>query len=121
MLSRYSIRQSKSLAPHRSAFAGTALSVAYGLQMVKGDNRYLDPMRDMIHTAANFAVPGKYLVEAIPALQYVPQWFPGAAFKREAAAAEKRFKVILRQLVDAGIGLRQQWAGRSWCVGRQLA
>ena len=41
----------------------------------------------MLETATAFTVPGKYLVEALPALQYLPQWFPGAAFKREAAVA----------------------------------
>ena len=71
--------------------------------MVKGDSTYLGQLREMVHTAGSFAVPGKYLVEAIPALQYIPEWFPGAAFKREAAAAKKRLGMILRQLVDAGI------------------
>ena len=71
--------------------------------MMKGNSTYLDQLREMVHTAGSFAVPGKYLVEAIPALQYIPEWFPGAAFKREAAAAKKRLGMILRQLVDAGI------------------
>ena len=86
-----------------SAFAGTALSVAYGLEIPKGDETYLHEIREMLETATAFTVPGKYLVEALPALQYMPQWFPGAAFKREAAVASMRIRAILRQLLHAGI------------------
>jgi hypothetical protein len=28
--------------------------------------------------------PGAFLVDAMPMLQYVPRWFPGADFKRKA-------------------------------------
>ncbi|KAI0687567.1 cytochrome P450 [Earliella scabrosa] len=85
------------------AFAGTALSVAYGLEIPKGDETYLHEIREMLETATAFTVPGKYLVEALPALQYLPQWFPGATFKREAAVASMRIRAILRQLLHAGI------------------
>ncbi len=30
------------------------------------------------------ARPGQYLVDFIPILKYVPEWFPGAGFKRTA-------------------------------------
>ncbi|KXN87205.1 O-methylsterigmatocystin oxidoreductase [Leucoagaricus sp. SymC.cos] len=29
-------------------------------------------------------VPGKYVVDALPFLKYIPEWFPGAGFKKEA-------------------------------------
>lgn len=85
-----------------SAFSGTALHIAYGLEVSEGDDTYVRALRDMLDAGTAFAVPGKYLVEVLPVLQYLPEWFPGAAFKREAAAANKRLRVILRELFQAG-------------------
>jgi hypothetical protein len=34
--------------------------------------------------------PGLFLADIIPELRYVPAWFPGAGFKKEAAFAKKR-------------------------------
>ena len=34
-------------------------------------------------------VPGRYAVDAIPILERLPSWFPGAGFKRYAAEAER--------------------------------
>lgn len=31
------------------------------------------------------AIPGTYLVDAVPMLRYVPAWFPWAEFKRKAS------------------------------------
>lgn len=30
------------------------------------------------------SAPGKYLVDTISWLKYIPEWFPGAKFKRDA-------------------------------------
>jgi hypothetical protein len=34
-------------------------------------------------------IPGAFLVDSIPILKYVPEWFPGAKFQRKAAVLRK--------------------------------
>lgn len=47
-----------------------------------------DPWIDLAEQAmlasASAAVPGKFLVDVIPWLKYIPEWFPGAGFQRQA-------------------------------------
>jgi hypothetical protein len=35
------------------------------------------------------AIPGAFLVDVIPLLKYVPEWFPGAGFQKKAKAWKK--------------------------------
>ena len=46
-------------------------------------------------------VPGRYAVDAIPILERLPSWFPGAGFKRYAAEAEREISAIVDRLHDA--------------------
>ncbi|KAI0742050.1 CyP450 monooxygenase [Daedaleopsis nitida] len=85
-----------------AAFSGTALRIAYGLEVSEEDDTYVRALREMLDAGTAFAVPGKYLVEVLPILQYLPGCLPGAAFKREAAAASKRMRAILQELFQAG-------------------
>lgn len=45
-------------------------------------------------------IPGTYLVDTFPMLQYVPAWFPWAGFKRKAAYE----RGIVGQMVDKPLG-----------------
>ena len=45
--------------------------------------------------------PGKYLVEVFPFLQHVPQWMPGAQFKRYVAVWKTTIADTRNKLFDA--------------------
>ncbi|KAJ2930258.1 hypothetical protein H1R20_g6806, partial [Candolleomyces eurysporus] len=68
----------------RQLTAETILSVAYGIQIQQQNDPYVQLAEAANEGAIMAAVPGKFLVEAIPILKYVPAWFPGASFKRKA-------------------------------------
>jgi hypothetical protein len=67
-----------------STVGGLGLSLTYGLPI----QRRNDPLVKFADTIARILsdniIPGKYLVEVLPALRYLPSWFPGAGFKRYA-------------------------------------
>ncbi|KAF8641537.1 hypothetical protein AX16_009914 [Volvariella volvacea WC 439] len=69
--------------------AAVILRVAYGYE-VKGDP---DPFVELVQTGmkqfADAVTPGRYLVEMVPWLQYIPSWFPGAGFKKTARGYRK--------------------------------
>lgn len=56
-----------------------------------------DPLSRMVRSQAEFLLNGfsrHYWVNDIPALRYVPSWFPGAKFKRDAAQCREDILTI---------------------------
>ena len=43
----------------------------------------------MADRGQTITVPGRFVVEVIPWLRFLPQWLPGAGFKRWAAEAKR--------------------------------
>ncbi|KAJ6559613.1 cytochrome P450 [Mycena capillaripes] len=65
------------------------VSVTYGIDVLPVNDPYVALAEEAVESAAGAAVPGRFLVDFIPVLKYVPAWFPGADFKR--IAREGRF------------------------------
>ncbi|TFK36285.1 cytochrome P450 [Crucibulum laeve] len=86
----------------RHTFAATIMDVAYGIKVQESNDPYISNAEEALHGLAEAGVAGKFLVDLIPVLKYVPSWFPGAGFKRKAArwrkvngdVAEKPFKAV---------------------------
>ncbi|KAI0755203.1 CyP450 monooxygenase [Daedaleopsis nitida] len=69
----------------RYTFASAIFDVTYGVQVAdEGDTR-IALIEKTIEGGQAFT-PGRYLVELLPFLRYVPEWMPGAGFQREFAA-----------------------------------
>ncbi|KAJ6559693.1 cytochrome P450 [Mycena capillaripes] len=60
------------------------VSVTYGIDVLPVNDPYVALAEEAVESAAGAAVPGRFLVDSIPVLKYVPEWFPGADFKRIA-------------------------------------
>ncbi|KAF8992253.1 cytochrome P450 [Cyathus striatus] len=73
----------------RHAIGGIILSLAYGIDIKKTDDPFVNLAEEAIRTLGIAAVPGTFLVDIIPALKYLPEWFPGAGFKRTAREWKK--------------------------------
>ncbi|TFK61436.1 cytochrome P450 [Pluteus cervinus] len=84
---------------HLTGFS--VLSTAYGIEVKpRGDPLVQLAERAMyaISRAGNF---GSYLVDFMPILKYIPTWFPGAQFKRDA----REWSKYVKALPDAGFRL----------------
>jgi len=64
-------------------------STVYGIQINSADDEYITTVKGAVKQIAHMATPGAALVEFIPLLRYVPSWFPGAQFKRNAEEWKK--------------------------------
>jgi hypothetical protein len=91
-----------------NSFAGgVTLNLAYGIDIKPENDPYINISERAIGLLNQASAPGKYFVDSIPWLKYVPDWFPGAQFKRDAkewrkAALEFRdapFEATKRDLV----------------------
>ncbi|PFH46818.1 hypothetical protein AMATHDRAFT_198914 [Amanita thiersii Skay4041] len=79
----------------RYRFGAAVLDVAYGINVLPVDDPYLAVSEEAVEGFLKAANPGTFLVDMIPAMKYIPSWFPGAIFQR--FASEQRRIVALSQ------------------------
>ncbi|TFK73143.1 cytochrome P450 [Pluteus cervinus] len=72
------------------------LSIAYGLDIKPSGDPYVAIADKANEGLAKAGSLPSYLVDAIPSLKYLPEWFPGAKFKRDARVWAK-FARALRE------------------------
>ncbi|KXN81232.1 O-methylsterigmatocystin oxidoreductase [Leucoagaricus sp. SymC.cos] len=75
----------------RNGVGGSILSLAYGFPIKRVNDPWIKLAEQGMHSLTSAAAPGKYAVDVIPALKYLPAWFPGAGFQREAKEWKKTF------------------------------
>ncbi|XHF99537.1 hypothetical protein AWENTII_003037 [Aspergillus wentii] len=85
------MRKPQDLVQHiRTETGAVILKISYGYTIEPHGN---DPLVDLVNQSMDefsfAATPGKWLVDFMPILKYVPSWFPGAEFKRKAKAWNK--------------------------------
>ncbi|KAI0634619.1 cytochrome P450 [Trametes polyzona] len=68
----------------RLGFASSILRIAYGIELGGMEDEYVSIAEAAMAVFNKAFVPGKYTVESLPFLRFLPSWFPGATFKREA-------------------------------------
>ncbi|KAI0035465.1 cytochrome P450 oxidoreductase [Vararia minispora EC-137] len=95
----------------RSAISAMFLKITHGYAIER--NRP-DPLITLIEKAAHefylASAPGKWLVDLLPWLYHIPDWLPGAGFKRAAA----RFRDTNIKQVEVPIRfVKAQMAGKS--------
>ncbi|ETW78166.1 cytochrome P450 monooxygenase 95 [Heterobasidion irregulare TC 32-1] len=56
----------------------------YGHTVVDGNDPYVHLVDKASQSTSEAAVPGAFLVDLFPSFKYVPEWVPGASFKRKA-------------------------------------
>ncbi|KAI9375047.1 cytochrome P450 [Aspergillus egyptiacus] len=102
------LEQPDDLVQHIRTEAGAViLKIAYGYNIEPHGS---DPLVDLANEAlANFSAagtPGAWMVDTMPFLKLIPGWFPGAGFKRTAAAwknnlittIEKPYRFVVQQM-----------------------
>ncbi|KAJ7476689.1 cytochrome P450 [Mycena latifolia] len=72
------------------------MSVAYGIDVLPKNDPYVTLAEHAVQSLAIASVPGTFLVDSIPLLKYVPEWFPGAKFQRKA----REWRKLSRSMVD---------------------
>ncbi|KAJ8474341.1 hypothetical protein ONZ51_g7280 [Trametes cubensis] len=80
--------------------ASSILRVTYGIDIDKESTPYLTIATEAMATFAATFVPGKYFVEVLPILRYIPWWVPGAQFKKDG----KAWKPRVQRLTDTPWG-----------------
>ncbi|KAL1692795.1 cytochrome P450 [Schizophyllum commune] len=91
-------REPKRFREHAVHMSGSLiLAVAYGYHAKPDNDPIVRAANDAIEVFNLAASPSAYLVNLIPALKYVPEWVPGAGFKRQA----RLWRPLYGRMVDA--------------------
>ncbi|KAI0633841.1 cytochrome P450 [Trametes polyzona] len=80
----------------RVTFASMVMSIAYGIEVRGPDDELSRLAGEALSLFNEISVPGKYMVETLPWLRFIPSWFPGAKFKRDSQA----WKTIVHRFRD---------------------
>ena len=87
--------------PYR-AIARMMLRVTYGIEIADRDDDYLKMMERVAHGGDGILAPGRFYVEVFNFLQYIPEWFPGATFKRESSRLRRDCEIMRTTLFNVG-------------------
>ena len=84
-----------------SLVGSTSISMTYGINVQPYNDPYIKIVNESLAASSVLIAPGPFLVDIIPILKYVPEWFPGAKFQRTAAMTRK-LAAIIRNATFAG-------------------
>ncbi|KAF9016298.1 cytochrome P450 [Hymenopellis radicata] len=71
------------------------LRIVYGYDVTVKYPDYLALAEEAMRQIIEASTPGKYLVELMPFLKHIPEWVPGAGFKRQAALYKKTTEALI--------------------------
>ena len=63
--------------------------MTYSINVQPYNDPYIKIAEEGVGAAGELLIPGAFLVDIIPILKFVPEWFPGAKFQSKAAMMRK--------------------------------
>ncbi|CAL1703245.1 unnamed protein product [Somion occarium] len=69
----------------RFVFAAILMDVTHGIHIKDVTNKHVVEAEEWLAGYNEAVIPGRFWVDFLPFLKYVPDWFPGANFKKLAA------------------------------------
>ncbi|KAG8711713.1 hypothetical protein FRC09_020456 [Ceratobasidium sp. 395] len=88
--------------------ASIAVRIAYGYKVESSDDRLVQMAEELTTGFSDVVTPARWMVDMIPPLRYLPEWFPLAAFQRRAQHLrrldqkyrEEPFEYVQKQLAE---------------------
>ncbi|KIJ34578.1 hypothetical protein M422DRAFT_263358 [Sphaerobolus stellatus SS14] len=79
------LRTPENFLAHIDRFSGAVIMrVAFGYEVKSERDYYLQLAQEAMRIGSTAGAPGRWLVDSFPILRHIPNWFPGASFKRKA-------------------------------------
>ncbi|KAG1795476.1 cytochrome P450 [Suillus plorans] len=73
----------------RLTAAAVVLRLCYGYEVKEDDDPLVDIAKRTLDQLSRYSITGEFMVDFLPFLAKVPEWFPGAGFKRLARECRK--------------------------------
>ncbi|KAH6906695.1 cytochrome P450 98A3 [Coprinopsis sp. MPI-PUGE-AT-0042] len=81
-------------------FGAIIIQISYGFNKPSQIESLSHAAETIVQTFAKCATPGYFLVDVFPILRLVPEWFPGAAWKRRLLGVGKVSQDLFRSTFD---------------------
>ena len=65
------------------------MRISHGYDVKWQNDPFIELGEQALDSVSTLTVPGRFLVDVFPFLQYVPDWFPGTAWKEVAKTGIK--------------------------------
>ena len=75
--------------------------MTYSIDIRPYNDPYIEIAEEAVRVSAELMVPGAFLVDIIPILKYVPEWFPGAKFQRKASMMRNHAAITRNKTFEA--------------------
>ncbi|KAG8689410.1 hypothetical protein FRC11_002719 [Ceratobasidium sp. 423] len=86
-----------------SAVSAILLGSLYGYEAKSPKDPILVRAKNLISYLSYAMLPSNCMVNNLPALRYVPEWFPGASWKREASKWRKEKESLIDDMYSIGL------------------
>ncbi|KAF5348581.1 hypothetical protein D9756_009675 [Leucocoprinus leucothites] len=86
----------------RNWIGGLSTSMTYGLPVQRRNDPLIHFAEHALGGSAAAASPGRFWVNVIPWLKYVPDWMPGAGFKRLGKSIRKELVQLREEPLSSG-------------------
>lgn len=73
----------------RHSIGAVIMEITYGIDILPENDPYIRTAEFTVGLVGTISGPGSYLVNTIPALKHLPDWFPGAGFQKKAKVWKK--------------------------------
>ncbi|KAH7342128.1 O-methylsterigmatocystin oxidoreductase [Rhizoctonia solani] len=85
------------------AVSATLFRSLYGYEAESSEDSILLRTHKLIMYFAAIVLTSNCMVNSIPALRYVPEWFPGAGWKRQVLKWKKEKEALLKEIYNIGL------------------
>ncbi|KAJ2932180.1 hypothetical protein H1R20_g4896, partial [Candolleomyces eurysporus] len=102
-------------------FGAALMRTAYGFDDSRKNEALVDNGVTLVSRFSDAVIPGKFLVSSIPALRYIPSWFPGAGFQKTfKELAQLSFKTLYPPFEEAKSNFAKGESGRHPSIAADL-
>ncbi|KAJ7496794.1 cytochrome P450 [Mycena latifolia] len=99
---------------HGYRYAGAiVLEIAYGYHADDRDDPLVKLVDEAMDQFSEMTAPNAFAVDAFPFLRFVPQWFPGASWKKKASHYHKTLETMLNTPYD--------WVRKQMAMGTSIS
>lgn len=77
--------------------------MSYGIEVKRADDPHIKNAEQVIKHLSDMATPGTFLVEYMPFLEYIPEWFPGMGWKAKIKQFKKEMNDFLNKPYEAAL------------------
>ena len=77
-----------------SLVGSITLSMTYGINICPYDDPLIAIAEEAVEAMSELMIAGPFLVDVIPILKYIPDWFPSAKFQKKAAMMQTHAEKI---------------------------